>query len=92
MSIDRAKWFDADTHAGNDAQRRLAMLTMTDDEIRDAPPEARLRARVAALLARIADEASCEFAIICTELANPTGLLHEAMRDTIRPLRENPSH
>lgn len=54
----------------------------------DAPAEARLRARVAALLDRIADEASCEFAIICTELANPTGLLHEAMRDTIRPLRE----
>jgi AcrR family transcriptional regulator len=53
-----------------------------------APPEERLRARVAALLRRISDEASCEFAIICTELANPTGLLGEAMRDTIRPLRE----
>jgi AcrR family transcriptional regulator len=54
----------------------------------DAPPETRLRARVAALLRRISDEASCEFAIICTELANPTGLLGEAMRDTIQPLRE----
>jgi len=54
----------------------------------DAPPEARLRARVGALLRRIVDERSCEFAIICTELANPTGLLHEAMREAIRPLRE----
>lgn len=54
----------------------------------DAPPEERLRARVAALLRRISDEASCEFAIIRTELSNPTGLLHDAMRDTIHPLRE----
>lgn len=53
-----------------------------------APPEERLRARITALLRRISDEASCEFAIICTELSNPTGLLHEAMRDTIQPLRE----
>jgi AcrR family transcriptional regulator len=54
----------------------------------DAPPEAQLRARVGALLRRISDETSCEFSIICTELANPTGLLQEAMRDTIQPLRE----
>ena len=54
----------------------------------DAPAEERLRVRVRSLLARIADENNCEFAIICTEMANPTGLLHEAMRDTIHPLRE----
>lgn len=54
----------------------------------DAPPEARLRARVGALLHRIADEASAEFAILCTEISDPTGLLREAMRDTIRPLRD----
>jgi len=54
----------------------------------DAPPEVRLRARVGALLHRIADEASAEFSILFTELSDPTGLLHEAMRDTIRPLRD----
>jgi AcrR family transcriptional regulator len=54
----------------------------------DAPPEARLRARIGALLHRIADSKSCEFTIVRTELANPTGLLDDAMHDAITPLRE----
>ncbi len=54
----------------------------------DAPAEARLRARLRALLARIVDDESREFAILCTELANPTGLLDEVRRDAIRPVQE----
>lgn len=53
-----------------------------------APPEERLRGQVAALLRRIADEGNREFLIVQKELANPTGLLDEVMREELRPLQE----
>lgn len=53
----------------------------------EAPPEQKLRARVTALLRRIADERSSAFAMLCTELANPTGLLVEPIKEAVRPLR-----
>ena len=53
----------------------------------DAPPEARLRGQVAALLRRIADRETMEFFITLQELANPTGLLKDLIRDELRPLR-----
>ena len=54
----------------------------------DAPPEERLRGHVTALLHRIADKANNEFRIVQKELANPTGLLEEAMNEELRPLHE----
>lgn len=54
----------------------------------NAPPEERLRGRVAALLCRIADKTSHEFLFVQKELAHPTGLLDEVMQREIRPLRE----
>jgi AcrR family transcriptional regulator len=53
-----------------------------------APPEERLRGQVAALLSRIADEDNREFLIVQKELANPTGLLNEVMREAFLPLQE----
>ena len=53
-----------------------------------APPEERLRGQVVALLHRIADEGNREFLIVQKELANPTGLLNEVMREELRPLHE----
>ncbi len=53
-----------------------------------APPKARLRGQVSALLRRIADENNREFPIVQKELANPTGLLEEVMQEEIRPLQE----
>ena len=53
-----------------------------------APPEECLRGRVTALLHRIADENNKEFLFVQKELANPTGLLNEVMREVIRPLQK----
>ncbi len=53
-----------------------------------APPEDCLRGQVTALLHRIADEQSKEFLFVQKELANPTGLLDEVMKEEIRPLHE----
>lgn len=52
-----------------------------------APPEQRLAGQVAAVLRRITDEANKEFRITNKELANPTGLLEEVMREEMLPLR-----
>ena len=57
----------------------------------DAPPTEQLRARVLALLRRMADKKSGEFSIVRMELANPTGLLHKAMHKAIQPFREGMS-
>ncbi|MCY2927017.1 MAG: CerR family C-terminal domain-containing protein [Planctomycetota bacterium] len=53
----------------------------------DAPPEQRLRGRIASLIRRAAGGESLEFDIIHKEMANPTGLLAEVMRESIEPLR-----
>jgi len=54
----------------------------------DAPPEQRLRGRIRALIERVADPESDEFDIVHKELANPTGLLTEAMHEAIEPVRQ----
>ena len=52
-----------------------------------APPEERLRGRITALLKRFLDPDTVEFDIIHRELGDPTGLLLEAPRRAIEPLR-----
>lgn len=54
----------------------------------DAPPEERLRGQITSLLERIADENNREFWFMQREIANPTGLLEEVMREEIRPLQQ----
>ena len=54
----------------------------------DAPAEERLRGHVFAIVRRITDPRSHEFDIIHKEHANPTGLLAEIVRESIRPVRE----
>jgi len=54
----------------------------------DAPPAQRLRARILAILSRIADPHCREFAVVAREMGDPTGLLEEAIREAIDPLRE----
>ena len=53
----------------------------------DAPAEERLRGRIVSLMHRIADPETHEFQIAHKELANPTGLLAEVMRELIEPIR-----
>ncbi len=53
----------------------------------DAPPAERLRGRIVALIRRFSDPASHELEMIHKEMANPTGLLAEVMRESIRPIR-----
>jgi TetR/AcrR family transcriptional regulator, regulator of cefoperazone and chloramphenicol sensitivity len=53
----------------------------------DAPPEERLRGQVTAILRRIADDNNREFWFTQREMANPTGLLEEVLREEIRPLQ-----
>lgn len=53
----------------------------------DASAEERLRAHVLSLMLRIVDPESHEFEIVHKELANPSGLLAEVMRESVDPLR-----
>jgi TetR/AcrR family transcriptional regulator, regulator of cefoperazone and chloramphenicol sensitivity len=53
-----------------------------------APPEERLRGQMTALLSRITDENNKEYLIGQKELANPTGLLNEVIREEIWPLQK----
>lgn len=55
----------------------------------DTPMEARLRGRILAFMQRIGDPANCEVEIIHKEMANPTGLLAEAMHQVLEPMRLN---
>jgi len=52
-----------------------------------AAPEQRLAGLVGALLRRINDKDNKEFHIVNKELANPTGLLEEVMKEEMMPLR-----
>lgn len=54
----------------------------------DAPAEERLRGRLLSIMHRISDPENHEFEIVHKELANPTGLLTEVMRESIGPLQE----
>lgn len=54
----------------------------------EAQPEQRFRGRILTLIQRFADPASHELEMINKEMANPTGLLAEVMRECIRPIRQ----
>ncbi|MEN6337260.1 MAG: CerR family C-terminal domain-containing protein [Phycisphaerales bacterium] len=53
----------------------------------DAPPEERLRGRILSLMQRMGDPTNFEVEIVHKEMANPTGLLAEAMHRAIDPQR-----
>lgn len=53
-----------------------------------APPAQRLRGRIRSLIRRVLDPGSDEFEIVRKELANPTGLLDEVLRECIGPMRQ----
>jgi AcrR family transcriptional regulator len=80
------------TEAWQEAFRRSVEAHPPDGGVAaDAPPEDRLRGRIRALVQRVADPNSIEFEIIHKELANPTGLLSEAMTEAIEPIRRGMS-
>jgi AcrR family transcriptional regulator len=53
-----------------------------------APVEQRLKAQIRALLSRSTDPENKGFMIVNKELANPTGLLDEVMREEVLPITE----
>lgn len=55
----------------------------------DAPPEERLRGRILSIMQRIVDPKSYDFDIVHKEIANPTGLLTDAMHESLGPLRRD---
>jgi AcrR family transcriptional regulator len=69
--------------------RSLAAYPADGGAAAGAPPARRLQARIAALLKRILDPDNVEFDILGREMGDPTGLLHEAMREAIEPLRRD---
>jgi AcrR family transcriptional regulator len=54
----------------------------------DAPVRERLRGRISAFMRRIADPDNHEVEIMHKEMANPTGLLTEAVQQTIERMRQ----
>ncbi len=54
----------------------------------DAPVQDRLRGRILALMHRIGDPDNHEVEIMHKEMANPTGLLTETIREVIEPMRQ----
>jgi len=54
----------------------------------DSPAEQRLKGRIRSMLQRALSDEGLEFRIMNHEIANPTGLLGQVIRDTVRPLRE----
>jgi AcrR family transcriptional regulator len=53
----------------------------------DAPAEERLRGWVLSMLKRITDPECCDIEIMHMEMANPTGLLYEPMKEALVPIR-----
>ena len=53
-----------------------------------ASPAQRFRGRILAIMQRFADSRNYEFEILHKELSNPTGLLKQAVRDSIEPLQQ----
>ena len=54
-----------------------------------APVGQRLRGRILAFMQRMADPNSCEVEIMHKEMANPTGLLTEALQQAVEPMRRD---
>lgn len=57
----------------------------------NALPEERLQGQITALLRRISDEENREFWFMQREIANPTGLLEEVLKEELEPLRQRTS-
>ncbi len=55
----------------------------------DAPVRERFYGQILSMMQRIADPANHDFDIIHKEMANPTGLLDEVIREAIEPLDQN---
>lgn len=55
----------------------------------DASAPDRFRGRIRSLLRRMSDPENTEFAIVHKEMANPTGLLAEVMKESLEPLRQD---
>jgi TetR/AcrR family transcriptional regulator, regulator of cefoperazone and chloramphenicol sensitivity len=55
----------------------------------DAPVQERLHGRILAFMHRIADPDNREVEIMHKEMANPTGLLSEAIRQVLEPMRRD---
>jgi len=53
-----------------------------------APPEDRLRGSIEATVQRMLDPEGREFDILHKEMANPTGLVSEIVRESVEPIRE----
>ncbi len=53
-----------------------------------ASPKERLRGWIVSCIRRVTDPASYDFEIVHMEMANPTGLLFGAMKESIEPMRE----
>ncbi len=56
---------------------------------KEASPEERLRGRILSIMRRISDPDCVEFEIVHKEMANPTGLLKEVIRESIEPLKKD---
>lgn len=54
-----------------------------------APAQDRLRGRVLAMMQRIADPDNYEVEIMLKEIANPTGILTEAIRQVLEPMHQH---
>jgi AcrR family transcriptional regulator len=54
----------------------------------DVSPEERLKGRIISLLSRILDQDHREFSFLFKELAQPTGLLKELIKEEVKPLQE----
>lgn len=68
--------------------RSLAVHPPAGDTPPDAPAEDRFRSRIFALMRRVADPDSREVDIIHKEMANPTGLLSDVMREVVEPVQQ----
>jgi AcrR family transcriptional regulator len=55
----------------------------------DAPIEDQLRGRILSLLQRFSDPKNYAFEMMQKEMANPTGLLHDVLRESLEPLRQD---
>lgn len=70
------------------AHDRIAAAVPPDGGVApDRPAPERLRGRIRAALQRSLLDEATEFGIMRNEMASPTGLLHQVIKDTIQPLR-----
>ena len=56
---------------------------------KEAPVKKRLRGRIASIMHRFADPENMEFEIVHKEIANPTGLLNDVIKESMEPLERD---